>query len=676
MLLNMGQAIINVHTIQDFPYNKIPVQSIESNSKSYVNVVATFDIETTNVREWEHPVFNSDWAFMYVWQFCIEGYVCIGRTWAEYREFLDKLKDSLSINYKKKLVVYVHNLQFEFQFMRNFFKVTNVFARKKRDVIRCEMEDVEYRCSYALTNMKLSKFLETTKGVTVFKLDGDEFDYSKKRYPDTPLTEMELKYCVADVYGLYQALKTKLLDDTLITIPMTSTGYVRREFRDALNSEEGYRQQLNRMALNKHTYSLCAEAVRGGISGSNALHTGYTLEDVISRDIKSSYPYQMATKYFPQSAFMKVTPEDEEEFHSYLDNWCCLILWEAEDIHLKEWDCIPYISQAKCRAIYKGYSGAFGNGKVYAADRIGMCCTEIDFKIIEDSYYFDNLIIHEMWVAKRGMLSKTFRQHLMNMFQMKTNLERGDPYLYAKYKNMINATYGMMLTAILHAEIQYSNTLEPWTKIPVEDVDDGLKKHYRSKNTFLSFQHGVWVTAHARKCLYDAMKLVGEDIVQVDTDSVKFIGNHDYQFNQLNQKIMSDAETYDIKPYAMRGDQKVYLGIWEQDAVYSEFKTLGAKKYVYRNEPGGEMKITVSGLRKKANTWLDTHGGFNAFKVGTVVPANESGRTAAKYVDVVMPHLVMLNGHEIVVASNVCIVDATYTIGVTDEWLEMIDNEE
>ena len=609
---------VNIYNIFDFPYNRFTnISTVEKGKKKYAECICTFDIETTSMLYEECNILNTDFGFMYVWQFCIEGYVCCGRTWEEYKYFLIKLKSTIGVR-DRMIVVYVHNLQFEFQFMRNFFIVDKVFCRDKRDVVYANIEDIQYRCSYTLSNMGLAKFLEKTKGVTFNKLSGKKFDYSKKRYPDSELTDYEWAYAVSDVIGLYEALRTNLLEDNLCTIPMTSTGYVRREFRDACLETNGYKRALLNMRLNEETYTLSREASRGAIAGSNHIHTDELLEDVDSHDIKSSYPFQMATKEFPCSKFMKYTCDfGSDKLDRFRENACCLIVWTCENLKLKKWEAIPYISKAKCRAIEDFQCG---NGKVYSAKRIGMCCTEIDLKIIEDSYTFENPKIKEIWVAHKGLLPKPFRKTLLDMFQIKTELETGDKYLYNKYKNKINSSFGMMLTDILHPEIIYvPNSREPWIEQKIEDIETALKKYYYSYNTFLSYQHGVWVLAHGRESLYEGMKIVGNDIVQVDTDSVKNLGDYREEFKTLNNKIIEKAESMEIKPYAYNSKgEKVYLGIWEHEGeeneyTYDYFKSLGAKKYAYK-DVAGKIHTTVSGLSKESGEWFDENGGLDAFE--------------------------------------------------------------
>lgn len=678
-ILVKGQQV-NIYNINDFPYALFNgCSTVEKNSKSarrYADVVCTFDIETTTILKGECNELDVDFGFMYVWQFCIEEIVCMGRTWKEYIYFINTLEEHIDTTWRK-ICIYVHNLPFEFQFMRDFFEITEIFSRDKRDVVYCSMGQVEYRCSYALSNMSLDKFLTKTKGVTFPKMNGKKFDYKKKRYPDTELTDEELAYCVCDVVGLCQAIKTHLVEDNLATIPITSTGYVRRDYKEKCLQSPNWQRHMRKIALNKDTYLLCREASRGAISGSNHLHTEQILEDVDSFDIKSSYPFQMATKYFPQSKFLRyVAKYGSDKFEKLIRNFCCIIVWTCEDLKLKKWHSIPYISKAKCRAV----EGAkCGNGKVYMAKKIGMCCTEIDLEIIREKYDFKNAQVLDLYCAQRGMLGKKFREHLLFMFQMKTNLEDGDKFLYNKYKNKINASFGMMLTDILHPEITYvPNSDNPWRESEIVDIQQALDEYYRKWSSFLSYQHGVWILAHARQDLVTGMDIVGHDIVQVDTDSVKTLGDYKEEFTKLNESIIAKAESYDVKPYSIKDNHKHYLGVWEwehehdnDEYTYEYFSTLGAKKYADINSDGS-MEITVSGLTKEASEYFMSHGGLKAFRTGFEVPKEKSGRTASVYNDFDSVRTIDINGHSITLGSNIAIKDVPYTLGMASEWLLMV----
>lgn len=665
----IGQEIITVYDYESFPYYMFKNCSIiEQGRKRCFDVIATFDIETTSILD--EDVIGVPFGFMYVWQFCIDGYICMGRTWEEYGDFLSELQRTMKFNEYCPLVIWVHNLQFEFQFMRNFFEVGRIFATDKRNVIRAEMEGCEYRCSYRLTNMGLEKATQKTKNVKHFKLSGKDFDYSIKRYPDTELTEDEYGYCIYDVLGLYEVIKEYLADETLLSIPMTSTGYVRRDYREAVQKRKKNDIVFKEKALTEYTYALCQEASRGAIAGSNHVWTDEVLEDIESEDIKSSYPYQMATKYFPANKFLKGKCEyGSDKFYDYLHKNCCIITWSCENLCLKRYSGIPYISKAKCRAI-KG--GDVGNGKVYRAEKIGMTCTEIDFEIICNHYNFINPVLHEIWLCDRDMLNPEFRGNLLDMFQLKTDLEDGDKFLYDKYKNKINASFGMMLTDILHPEIIYTpNSIEPWKEEEIPYIDKALREYYNRASSFLSYQDGIWVLAHARSDLTRGMDIVGKDIVQVDTDSVKSKGKHRAEFEELNRSIIEQAENYSIKPYAMKNGEKHYLGIWEYEGTYYRFKTLGAKKYAEETKDG-EIKITVAGLSKGAGKYIKSKGGLDFFENGSTIPPEHSGRTASYYVDLEYPKTIDVYGHKVTIGSNIAIKNVPYTFSMTEEWLDLV----
>ena len=131
----------------------------------YVNVACAFDIETTNIRSAERP-----YAFMYQWQFCIHRTVFFGRTWEEFQSLIAGLIERLRLSSTRRLVVYVHNLPFEFQFMRRFFVWSDVFLKGNRQPLKAVCNGcVEFRCSYALSNMSLLKFCENTSDAIFWK---------------------------------------------------------------------------------------------------------------------------------------------------------------------------------------------------------------------------------------------------------------------------------------------------------------------------------------------------------------------------------------------------------------------------------------------------------------------------------------------------------------------------
>lgn len=200
-------------------------------------------------------------SYMYIWQFGIDEEVFFGRTWNEFRQFLDILEE---INPNRK-IVFIHNLSFEFQFLRGHFNFYDVMARNVRHVMKANLSDynIEFRCSLMMTNCALG-LLPEIYNLSVKKLTGD-LDYSLIRNSKTTLSFKELKYCMNDILVLYHYVKTELeIYKTVDKIPITLTGHVRRELRELTQKNWNYRNQVKK-AINgdPHIYNLLLQAFMG-----------------------------------------------------------------------------------------------------------------------------------------------------------------------------------------------------------------------------------------------------------------------------------------------------------------------------------------------------------------------------------------------------------------------------
>ena len=83
----------------------------------YYNFPAAFDIESSSVQ-----LNGQKAAFMYEWSFCLDGKVIVGREWKEFLDMLETIKEYYELNNYRRLIIYVHNLAYEFQFIRKLFK--------------------------------------------------------------------------------------------------------------------------------------------------------------------------------------------------------------------------------------------------------------------------------------------------------------------------------------------------------------------------------------------------------------------------------------------------------------------------------------------------------------------------------------------------------------------------
>lgn len=692
-LSNGATATDNVYTIKNFPFDEVCAKLLRyrycgGHQTAYIADFGTFDIETTT---FQMPIIDNEPqynAFMYHWQFCIDDKVIIGRTWNEFTELLEILRLQLGLSHNKLFVIYVHNLSFEFQFFRNFVNITKVFAMERRKVVKCIVNDAfEFRCSWKLSNMGLQKFVSTTPGALYWKKSGD-LDYSKQRTPTTPLTDEELAYCYNDVRGLREAILHLLKSehDTLASIPLTSTGYVRREFRSAINTNPSNHYLFKDLRLSPYEYALLKTATRGGNCHCNPTMSGAIDErnvfsSVGSFDMSSAYPAVMTQCKFPMSAFLK-RKNDLSIIDKLISAGTHALLIDCVfyDLRINDMNTIPYIPKAKCTKLW---NPRIDNGRVLTADFCGMVMTDIDWKIINSQYSYSHVDILNLYSAKYDYLPIELRQKVIEQYTNKCKLKWGDPYLYMKYKNKINADFGMMLTDICRREISFNSTskdnpfsLEPW------DIEGSMARYYNSRNSFLSYQWGVWVTAHCRNRLQKAIDKVGIDSLYCDTDSLKYLGDHDSDFEELNEEILAEADECQLLTSCDVTDPDGHthhyqLGVWEKEKTYESFKSLGAKKYAYTYPGDPNLHITVAGLSKaKGAEWLTKHGGMDKFSITTMIPAGASGRTVSSYIDYDEPHILLFNGEKILTGSAIAIYDTSYTFSITKEYQELLENLE
>ena len=643
---------------------------------SYYNIVFAFDIETTSFKEKPTKTdHNEKRSVMYIWQLAINGRVIIGRTWSEFLKTIDHIQQVLQTDRYNRIIIYVHSLAFEFQYIRKLFKWHKVFAIDKRKPIYAITEDgIEFRCSYILTNYSLAKLGEQLHKYKVSKLVGD-LDYRQTRHDKTPLTEEEEAYCYNDVRGLSECISEYMKHDSLAKIPMTSTGFVRRDFRKGYAKNKKLRGVFKDTALDENLYNMCKNAFRGGDTHANLKWGRQTVHDVHSFDIKSSYPACMIMDRFPMGKFIKISPRTF--FNRDMSEFALLIRCRFIRLRYVGENGNPYLPFSRCEAVAPTRKDdktcqrlVLDNGRIMKAEIVQCTLTDIDLEIMKREYEYDDFYVKDVWASYYGSLPQEFKNTLMDYFRAKTALD-GDPsayYEYAKAKNKLNSAYGMMVTDIAKPTVTYING--DYKTLPV-NLGEALEHYYKSRNSFLSYQHGVWVTANARYRLRRGLWLVGADNVYDDTDSIKCRNDHSADFKMLNEE--NEKKALDLGAYAEAPDGSVkILGTWEEETPpegYQEFRTLGAKKYIVKTND--HYFSTIAGVSKKAGEKYFNDHGIESFEIGTVI--KNSGHLVAYYNDDQI-HRITVEGCTFTTAANIALIDDTYTIGVTGEYLGLLEN--
>lgn len=671
------------------PYSEEALMNLKSEillspcvgKKRVLNIPSAFDTEASSFVDPDH---GNEVGLCYIWMFGIRDTVVYGRYLDEFVTLVTKLNEFLE-RQKQKLYVYVHFLKYDFSFIKKLFKWNDVFIRSMREPLYARCGNIEFRDSLALAGGRGLAYIGKHLRTKVLKAEGD-LDYDKIRTPETPLVTKELHYCEMDVRVLCQYIKEKIEDDGDITkIPYTNTGYVRNYCRNACFENRGrYMDFIDGLTLTPDAYLQCEKAFMGGAVGPNIKYVGQTIENLHSYDIKSSYPYVMVTGYFPMQYPIPVPDKQAtKDIEALVTNFCCQFTLEVWDLFPKTDYCFP-ISEHKCNEVL---GGRVASGRVINAMYVSINVTELDYMTFKKFYDFGEMRIRRCRIYTRGFLPAPIVKSVLEFFNRKTTLDEveGKEQEYMISKNMLNSVYGMMVEKIVRDSYFFREDFGKGDKDYVRQVVDYNEK----RNRFLYYPWGVWVTAHARYRLYDAIAAVGDDYRYCDTDSVKFIGEHTDYFNRVNHEahalVTKLAERLNLPieyviPRDPKGNAKC-LGVWEHEYDAKRFKTIGAKRYLVEYTDG-KLALTVAGTNKASTleyiqqqALVTKQSPFDIFNEHLVVPAEYAKRTTAKFIDkpsngFVTDYLGVRRYYES--ESGVYIKPTSYSFSITDEMIDAI----
>ena len=640
-------------------------------------------------------------GIMYIWMFSINDLVVYGRTWQEFSHFLNLLSAWDS----NRKIVFIHNAGFEMEFLRNILTIDDVFARKPHHPLYFTSEDYEFRCSYMLTNMKLEK-LTKNFNLPVSKKSGD-LDYDKLRHNETQLTDEELGYCENDCLVVYELIKTFLKTYKYPhRIPLTQTGIVRKEVKKKFyNDSKQYKLVHVLSPRTIEEWEREQRVTAGGYTHANALWVDEVVEDVYSWDETSAYPFMMLLPLYAIGKWREVDWITRWE-QCQTDRYCYILEIEVYDFESKYFN--TFISKSKTIECDKV---VMDNGRIKEADYIKMTVLDPDMDIIMKTLkprHGDKLKykINRAWSSVKGSLPKKYIEFVLQLYFEKTAYKGITEFeeVYARAKQMLNSLFGMALTSYLSADITFDN-LTGWDIDDYSDEEDGesiiLQKlnefyHYHKNDegkevepkSFLPAIWGAQITANARNRIENMIIKMDRDVVYVDTDSIKFVNKDNIKFFiEDNERAREQGEKALISlhidpsklaPEDPHGVERV-LGAWDDESehesgvCYSEFKTLGAKRYAFKKllkDGSEETGITVAGVSKKTGVHALRKDIDNLSK-GLVFDYNTSGKLQIKY-NQNQPAITFKDykGVESTVDDRigVCLIPTTYSLTIQDTW--------
>lgn len=612
--------------------------------------IFTFDIETTSffydsdLKPFLYEPGNDPdyWcgvqagALPYIWQFGINDKYYYGRDIKDFKKVLDDFPSDMICK------IFIHNASFEWHFL-DFLTWDKVFAKTPHKPIKASCKEypyIEFICTLSLENMSLDAW---GKALGIPKLKGD-LAYNVMRTPLTPLTDKELGYCERDLEVMYIGLKEELkVYGSVHKLPLTSTGKVRKVVKDLLMLDSAYVNYIHSLVPeNPYQYKTSMLVYAGGYTHANRTFVGEILYNEDGKhgghyDYTSSYPLEMVVMKGPVTKWAyygKELPDPETfEDHAYKMH----IIFKKIKCQLQN----TYIPISHC-VKDNLYGIKADNGRLISADACEIWITEQDYSIIKQAYTWEDIEIIEVWEAGKGYLPKPFIEYVLELFHNKTAFKNvpGKEDQYKQAKAFINSLYGMCVTALLMSDIIWDDASGSWKikRITEQKIIEHLEKITRFKDHryFLNYDWGVWISNGARTRLWNDLIIpYDKHVIYADTDSI--FTDIDIDFAEYNKKIderlkkVCDERGLDFEkthPANPKG-QRSYLGHLTREPMWTEFRTLGSKRYCERRafkegdeELDGQLHLTVAGINKEAVSCLKDN--IENFRNGCVFDKDES----------------------------------------------------
>lgn len=535
-------------------------------------------------------------------------------------------------------IMYFHNLAYDWTFLRRFLFREFGLPEKQLNTkshypILIKFENgLILKDSLILAQRNLEKWAKDLN-VEHQKAKG-KWDYDKIRNQfETTFTDDELEYIEHDTLAGVECIDAMLhaLNKNIATMPYTATGIPREDVRNIAKENNG-RNLFERICMTFEEYIIATMVYHGGFTHGNRHLIDVLVEGSIQcRDFSSSYPFCMIAFKFPMGGFTKLSDKMSDFIIEQMDDYAFMFKLIAFNVRLKD-DLVPMpaLQHSKCVQVY---NPIVDNGRVLKADYLEIYLTELDLDVIKDQYIWEKHICTDVYAATKDYLPRWFTDYIFSLYEDKTKLKGGDAVLYALAKAKLNSVYGMCVQKCVRETIDENYQTGEYTVSEDYDPKELYEKYLKNYNSVLPYQWGVWVTAYAFHNIFKLGKCVdyenGGEWIYTDTDSCY---SNKWNLEKLEAYNDSCKEKLRANGYGpvIHNGREYWLGIAELDGTYTEYKTLGAKRYCGRSAEDGELHITVAGVPKSGAKCLEDN--IDNFTKGFVFPGAETGKLTHTYI--------------------------------------------
>lgn len=583
--------------------------------------------------------------------------------------------------------IFVHNLPWDWQFIRRFmineFDVpTSQLNIRSHYPITIKFDNgMILRDSLILAGVSLEKWAQNLN-VEHQKVK-QCWNYELIRHQNYQYSDDELMYIEHDTLSGVECLN-KLADnlhDTVISLPFTNTGIIRRQIK-SIGRKRFAKDQFNKQILTWDEQQRCELAFHGGFTHANRHIVGWIRDDVICGDFKSSYPYCMLTceapceSFYHLSRYLSVDDILNDKHHAFIFK-LVMVKPRLRDRNFP----MPVLQFYK---FDQSINAILDSGRCLRADYIEITINEIDLILINSIYEWDEAYCVNVMAAEKAPIPKWYRDEVYEIFKEKCELEykikvlhQGDPSEYNLCKARLNSLYGMCVTKPVKDDIIEVYEDEPdHASGDYYLADDDLKakfdKFNKDRNNVLPYVYGIYVTSTAMLNLFTlgttCIKDPNVHWIYSDTDSI-YSDAWDVdaveRFNAMIKQRLIDAG---YGPVVIE-DHEYWIGTLEWDGKYDQFITQGSKRYATLKH--GKISITVAGVPKKAGACCLRD--ISDFDEGFIFYGQGTGKKTHYY----LYGDIRIDEHGNELADSIDLIDADYTLSCVDRIpLDMIDYED
>ena len=552
---------------------------------------------------------------------------------------------------KKRLITFIHNLSYDISYLYPYLLELPEFDDEYTGIIEAPNKflsfvrgSLEFRCSYRLSGMSLEKW-----GNEMHVMHPKQiglYDYDAILYQDDKIDDASQKYDLYDVLCLKECIEKQLehFKDDLTSIPLTSTGYVRRALRRSCKKDKRYRKKYfedNR--LDPELFDIIQTAYAGGYTHNNRWYndllirkgrtyiyhpTGQKIKvnNIRHRDFKSHYPTQMQYPLplgRPQLIYENymgypMSIDDIMEMWPEFTSFCIMRIYQA-DIK-DEAISMPFMQYAKCFNQDIEYK-RLDNGRILnIKGQFDMCIDTLTLKIIAKQYNLEYEIL-KVYRMENMILPRCILDVVDKYFKGKSDkkntyeeLERlygkfDERTIYAAFllmndKKMLNGIYGCTAMNPLRTEIRANQFMEFYITKEYESKEEiaaGLEKYYAGRNNFLPYSISGAITSAARYELFEFIEAIGyERCLYCDTDSIFYISDE-----KTEKRVEAlNAHKKAFAPFVELDNGKhEYYNHFGLEPDCKAFKGLHAKCYGVVTDKG--LELTIAGVPARTLIAMD-----------------------------------------------------------------------